>query len=216
MDNKQPLRQAFTFYISFEEALSCLDDHEELVMRRAISRYALYGETPNLTGPLMGMFLSWKPNIDASNVRRDASSENGKKGGRPRKDKNLEKPSDNLEEPSDNLEEPSDNLEKGNINIKENTNKKLNDKENVNTGSAGPDSRSRPCIKEERESNFNANIDVEAEENWEKIETTKNEKMSLSRFMPPEGLRDATPEEIEENNQKKVLALQKLRQEVNK
>ena len=65
------------------------------------------------------MFLSWKPNIDASNTRRDASSENGKKGGRPRKDKNLGKP-------SDILEEPSDNLEKGNINIKENTAEKSN------------------------------------------------------------------------------------------
>ena len=182
MDSKQPLRQAFTFYISFEEALSCLDDHEELIMRRAISRYALYGEPPNLTGPLMGMFLSWKPNIDASNTRRDASSENGKKGGRPRKDKNLGK--------------PSDNLEKGNINIKENTNEKLNDNENVNTGSAGPDSRSRP-YKE---------VDVDIEK----------EKLSPVRFRPPEELRDATPEEIEENNQKKVLALQKLQQEVNK
>lgn len=189
MENQQPLRLAFTFYISFEEALSCLDDHEELVMRRAISRYALYGETPDLTGPLMGMFLSWKPNIDASNTRRDASSENGKKGGRPRKDKNLEKP-------SHNLEEPSHNLEKGNISIKENTNKKLNDKDNTNTGSAGPDSRSRP-YKE-------VDIDIE------------KEKLSLARLRPPEELRDATPEEIEENNQKKVLALQKLQQEVNK
>ena len=175
MDNKQPLRQAFTFYISFEEALSCLDDHEELVMRRAISRYALYGETPNLTGPLMGMFLSWKPNIDASNTRRDASSENGKKGGRPRKDKNLEKP-------SDNLEEPSDNLEKGNINIKENTNKKLNDKENVNTGSAGPDSRSRPCINTTM--NKTPNIDIEAEENWEREDQCNREKKHDFKSLP--------------------------------
>lgn len=175
MDSKQPLRQAFTFYISFEEALSCLDDHEELVMRRAISRYALYGETPNLTGPLMGMFLSWKPNIDASNTRRDASSENGKKGGRPRKDKNLEKP-------SDNLEEPSDNLEKGNINIKENTNKKLNDKENVNTGSAGPDSRSRPCINTTM--NTTPNIDIEAEENWEREDQCNQEKKHDFKSLP--------------------------------
>lgn len=175
MDNKQPLRQAFTFYVSFEEALSCLDDHEELVMRRAISRYALYGETPDLTGPLMGMFLSWKPNIDASNTRRDASSENGKKGGRPRKDKNLE-------EPSDNLEEPSDNLEKGNINIKENTNKKLNDKENVNTGSAGPDSRSRPCINTTM--NTTPNIDIEAEENWEREDQCNREKKHDFKSLP--------------------------------
>ena len=175
MDNQQPLRLAFTFYISFEEALSCLDDHEELIMRRAISRYALYGETPNLTGPLMGMFLSWKPNIDASNTRRDASSENGKKGGRPRKDKNLEKP-------SDNLEEPSDNLEKGNINIKENTNKKLNDKENVNTGSAGPNSRSRPCINTTM--NKTQNIDIEAEENWEREDQCNREKKHDFKSLP--------------------------------
>ena len=175
MENQQPLRLAFTFYISFEEALSCLDDHEELVMRRAISRYALYGETPDLTGPLMGMFLSWKPNIDASNTRRDASSENGKKGGRPRKDKNLEKP-------SDNLEEPSDNLEKGNINIKENTNKKLNDKENVNTGSAGPDSRSRPCINTTM--NTTPNIDIEAEENWEREDQCNQEKKHDFKSLP--------------------------------
>lgn len=209
MENQQPLRLAFTFYISFEEALSCLDDHEELVMRRAISRYALYGETPDLTGPLMGMFLSWKPNIDASNTRRDASSENGKKGGRPRKDKNLEKP-------SDNLEEPSHNLEKGNINIKENTNKKLNDKDNTNTGSAGPDSRSRPCIKKEEESNSNVNIDIEAEEGWEKQEQSEREKMFLSRFKPPEDLSGYTEEELEEERQTKLQALQKFREEAKK
>lgn len=209
MENQQPLRLAFTFYISFEEALSCLDDHEELVMRRAISGYALYGETPDLTGPLMGMFLSWKPNIDASNTRRDASSENGKKGGRPRKDKNLEKP-------SDNLEEPIHNLEKGNINIKENTNKKLNDKDNTNTGSAGPDSRSRPCIKEEEESNSNVNIDTEAEEGWEKQEQSEREKMFLSRFKPPEDLSGYTEEELEEERQAKLQALQKFREEAKK
>lgn len=168
MENQQPLRLAFTFYISFEEALSCLDDHEELIMRRAISRYALYGEPPNLTGPLMGMFLSWKPNIDASNARRDASSENGKKGGRPRKGKNLGK--------------PSDNLEKGNINIKENTNEKLNDKENVNTGSAGPDSRSRPCINTTM--NTTPNIDIEAEENWEREDQCNQEKKRDFKSLP--------------------------------
>ena len=193
MSEKQPLRQSYTFYLSFEEGLQHLDDHDELIMRRALSRYALYGEMPDLPGYLMLGFTSWKANVDSSNERREASAANGKRGGAPKGNQNARKhpkEENNPEQPKTTQNNP----EQSNINITMNLKETIDDKENVNTGSAGPDSRSRP-YKE---------VDVD------------KEKLSLYRFMPPEGLRDATPEEIEENNQKKVLALQKLRQEVNK
>lgn len=91
MSEKQPLRQSYTFYLSFEEGLQHLDDHDELIMRRALSRYALYGEMPDLPGYLMLGFTSWKANVDSSNERREASAANGKRGGAPKGNQNARK-----------------------------------------------------------------------------------------------------------------------------
>ena len=58
----------------------------------------------------------------------------------------------------------------------------IDDKENVNTGSAGPDSRSRPCINTTM--NTTPNIDIEAEENWEREDQCNQEKKHDFKSLP--------------------------------
>lgn len=43
-------REYFTFYKSFEDGIQHLEDTEQLQVYRAISRYSLFGEEPNLSG----------------------------------------------------------------------------------------------------------------------------------------------------------------------
>lgn len=74
-------RSQFTFYESFFQAISILDDDAAArAAYDAICRYALYGAEPDINtipGPAASIFLLTKPNLDAS--RRKA--ENGKAGG---------------------------------------------------------------------------------------------------------------------------------------
>lgn len=177
------MRHSLIFLPSYKDSIRPLDDENRLLMYDALVDYAVDGIEPDLPLLLNALFLSFKPIIDNGIKKYDAAAENGKKGGRPRKEKTSEKP----------VAKPVENQE---VDVEVEVEKEVDVEEEKDIGSAGPDSRSRP-YKE---------VDVDKDK----------DKLSLSRFMPPEGLRDATPEEIEENNQKKVLALQKLRQEVNK
>lgn len=179
------MRHSLIFLPSYKDSIRPLDDQTRLLMYDALVDYAVDGIEPNLPPLLNALFLSFKPIIDNGIKKYDAAVENGKKGGRPRKEKNSEKP----------VAKPVENQEVD-VEVEVDVEKEADVEEEKDIGSAGPDSRSRP-YKE---------VDVDIEK----------EKLSLSRFRPPEELRDATPEEIEENNQKKVLALQKLQQEVNK
>lgn len=74
-------REAIVFYKSFDEAISLLSDDDQLEAYRAITRYGLYGEEPEITGAAGAIFLLAKPQIDANNRRY----ENGNRGGRPKK-----------------------------------------------------------------------------------------------------------------------------------
>ena len=74
-------RDAVLFYKSFEEAISMLPDEDQLKAYRAIIRYGLYGEEPNVDGVAGAVYLLAKPQIDANNRRY----ENGKRGGRPKR-----------------------------------------------------------------------------------------------------------------------------------
>lgn len=53
-DQKQDGECAFerqiAFYLSFEKGIQKLNDDEQLLVYRAISRYFLFGELPELTG----------------------------------------------------------------------------------------------------------------------------------------------------------------------
>ena len=71
---------------SYHEAIKGLPDLDRLNAYDAIVRYGLYGEVlDNMTPTVKMLFTLIKPTIDSSQNRYRASKENGKKGGRPRK-----------------------------------------------------------------------------------------------------------------------------------
>ncbi len=74
--------RGFYFLESFEDAINDLEPEDQLALYKAISRYALYGEEPELTGIARTIWKLIRPNLDASRKRQ----EDGAKGGRPRKD----------------------------------------------------------------------------------------------------------------------------------
>ena len=199
------MRHNLIFMPSYKDSIRLLDDENRLLMYDALVDYAVDGIEPNLPPLLNALFLAFKPIIDNGISNYDAAVENGKKGGAPKGNQNARKypkkkqpktTQNNPDQPKTTKDVDVDVDKDVDVDVDKDVDVDVDVdvEEEKDIGSAGPDSRSRP-YKE---------VDVD------------KEKMSLSRFMPPEGLRDATPEEIEENNQKKVLALQKLRQEVNK
>lgn len=90
----------------------------QLEVYKALAEYGLTGEMGDDLSPIAKALLTAMiPTIDNANKRYVASVENGKKGGRPKKNKevvqeikeNLEKPKQNLNKPSRNLKEPNPN-----------------------------------------------------------------------------------------------------------
>lgn len=132
-------RDSFVFYRSFFNAISMLEEKEQLKAFQALCKYALDGEEENISGGPGIVLMMARPQIDANNERY----KNGKKGGRP---KAIEKPSNNQmkskSKPTVNLngtkEEPTDiqtvSTTKPNVNENENE----NEKENVNVNEIAP------------------------------------------------------------------------------
>ena len=90
------IRNSFIFYSSFYEAINELPDEDQGPLYKAIIDYAFAGiSSKNLSGVSKGFFALIKPNIDAANARHDANIENGKRGGRPPKEKTETKPNRN-------------------------------------------------------------------------------------------------------------------------
>lgn len=76
------MRDSFIFYKSFFEAMQGLSDEQKGQCFDALASYALTGEEPSLENPIIRLFFTMaKPQIDVNNQR----FENGKRGGRPRK-----------------------------------------------------------------------------------------------------------------------------------
>ena len=97
-------REGFVFYRSFYDAICQLKrPGERWAAVDAIIRYALDGESDNLTGPA-GMALAFaKPQIDANSRRYEngkKGGEYGKMGGRPRKENPTETPTEPQENPT--------------------------------------------------------------------------------------------------------------------
>ena len=102
-------------------AIRPLPDDQRLAIYDAIMDYAFCGKEPEDMSPILnGYFILLRPNIDSSAKRYSASVENGKKGGRPRKE-----PSKNLAETQ---EKPSENQKKEKEKEKE---KEKDDKESA-------------------------------------------------------------------------------------
>lgn len=110
---------SFVFYKSFYEAISKIPPENQLEVYNAICRYSLEGKEPeDLSGIASAIFILIKPNIDSSQNRYQASIENGKRGGRPRKNTSKEakeNQKENQVKPSNNLNEtktkPNNNLD---------------------------------------------------------------------------------------------------------
>ena len=130
------VRESFVFFKSFWEAIQEIpDDKDKLDCFMLIVKYGLNSEDePSIKGLPRAIFSMAKPVIDNAVKRYDTSVENGKKGGRPKEDKepnkNLKKPNHNLGVSVGlNLKEPDHNLN-DNVNVNENDN--VNDNDNVN------------------------------------------------------------------------------------
>lgn len=78
------MRDSFIFYRSFYDALEEADQENQLIVYRAIARYALDREEPALKGLAKIIWSLVKPQLDANWKR----FENGKKGGAPTGNKN--------------------------------------------------------------------------------------------------------------------------------
>ena len=115
-------RDGVVFYRSFWEAITHLDDADQLASVKAIVEYGLYGKEPECSGVATAIFMMAKPQIDANNRRY----ENGTKGGRPKTD-DKEIPRENQKKPSANqaetYQEPKEK-EKVKDKVKEKENKK--------------------------------------------------------------------------------------------
>lgn len=118
-------KDGFIFYKSFYDSINALDESMQLEVYQALAEYGLTGEMRDDLSPITKALLTAMiPTIDNANKRYVASVENGKKGGRPKKAKevvqeikeNLEEPSHNLEKPKQNLNKPSNNLNEPNPN----------------------------------------------------------------------------------------------------
>lgn len=109
--------ESLVFYKSFYEAIQQLPEGERLAAYDAVISYGITGEEPAVEGLAKIVFTMAKPQIDA-NIERQ---ENGKRGGRPRK---------NPEEKTEGIETKKPLVFKNENQRKEN--QKPNDNVNVN------------------------------------------------------------------------------------
>lgn len=134
-------RDTYIFYRSFDEAITELNDADQLTIYKAVTRYALDGEDPELTGFPKAIFKLIKPILEANRKRW----ENGNKGGRPKtkpkpngnQNETESKPNNNqtVTKPKANKDKDKDLDKDNNIN-KESTNV---DKKETGVSSSLPD-----------------------------------------------------------------------------
>ena len=148
------MKESFIFYRSFYEALVGMDKQNQADCLMAIADYALNDKEPNLTPAVRMFFTLVKPQLDANRKR----FENGKKGGRPKKEKNQTetkpKPKNNQTEtkPEPNV---NDNVN-DNVNVNLNLNKN-NQVENQNENQIEKNKQNVIDIIRSVSSKFNCN-----------------------------------------------------------
>lgn len=119
----------FVFFPSFLECVENAPENDRAEIVYCIVQYGIYGKISKSAPQSFKMiFPAIRPIIDASIKRYNAQKENGKKGGRPKKEKLNQNPSITQLKPKDNPtithEKPNQNLNKEkdkekNKNIKE-------------------------------------------------------------------------------------------------
>lgn len=124
-------KESFVFYKSFYEALQDLKEKERLNIYDAICELALNNNEMKLTGISKTIFKLIKPQIVANNLRY----ENGRKGGRPKKETigfEDKKPKELKKEEKTKTETKPNVNENVNENVNVNDNDNDNDNENKN------------------------------------------------------------------------------------
>lgn len=97
-------KDGFIFYRSFYDSINALDESMQLEVYQALAEYGLSGKIKDDLSPITKALLTAMiPTIDNANKRYVASVQNGKKGGRPKKNKEVK------EEVGENLEKPNPN-----------------------------------------------------------------------------------------------------------
>ena len=119
------MKDSVVFYKSFFDAIEELPTKYQAAVYTAVCRYSFYGEIPELSGVAKALFIVMKANIDAAEKRYTAAVENGKKGGRPKKD------SEKNEEPEENPIETERKPIQNPTETETEPNQNLNDNENV-------------------------------------------------------------------------------------
>lgn len=131
------IRDSFVMFKNWSDAIEALPEEFQLETYKALSKYGLTGEMPENMSPVVrAILISFSKGMENNIARYNASVENGKKGGRPRK----EQPSEENEQPgceNENLEKPrktQENLNQPNhnLNVNVNVNDSVNVNENVN------------------------------------------------------------------------------------
>ncbi len=110
---------SFVWYESFTDALEDLPDEIELQVRRAVDKYALYDESPEIEGIARAIFKLIKPQLDANKKRRD----NGRRGGAPMGNDNAQKQAKTTGiQPNTTEPEPRREKKQPNVNANANAN----------------------------------------------------------------------------------------------
>lgn len=120
------MRDSFIFYKSFHEAISELPSEYRLEIYEVICQYSLYGEIPEMSGITKAMFILMKSNIDAAEKKYISAVENGRKGGKTKKENETKR---NLSESNPSL---SETVATPYLNDNDNVNDNVNDNEDVN------------------------------------------------------------------------------------
>lgn len=168
------MRDSFVFYESFFVALQDLKDKDRLKIYDAICKLALYETDTNLNGISKTIFTLIKPQIVA-NARR---YENGKKGGRPKKETigYENKKTDGYKKTKTSGYEIEETKTEPNVNVNDNVNVNENDNVNDNDNVNGLGFNQQQTLFELIETGFGRTLNgIEYEEiaTWEDNELTR-------------------------------------------
>lgn len=137
------IRDSFIIFKNWADAIDALPQRYQLECYKGLMQYGTTGEMPAKLSPVSkALLVSFSVAMENSIGRYIASVENGKKGGRPPKNNNLDETPNNLDKPSENLEKPritQQNLDEPthNLNVNVNDNKNIK-KEKVEKKKANP------------------------------------------------------------------------------
>lgn len=125
-------RNSFIFYKSFLDAVDDLPENNQAHIYRAIARYGIYGEDPDLDKWEAAIFKLICPQIDANNKRYEngckgavhgqKGAEYGHLGGRPKKKSALQCNDDVTVCEQITPQKPTKNPRNVNVNVNENAN----------------------------------------------------------------------------------------------